>query len=210
MIEEESYRLKVLYVEDDESTQEEVINYLKRRHYQVLTEGNGRLGLELYYEKKPDIVVSDIRMPEMDGLQMLSAIRKDNPQIPTIVMTAFNDVGYLHEAITLGVDGYVLKPINLQIMLETVEKCSQHVLARRNLAAHQREREKLIEELNEALEKVQVLKGIIPICCNCKKIRDDQGYWDQVEAYISKHSEARFSHGICPDCVKKIYPEFED
>ncbi len=70
------------------------------------------------------------------------------------------------------------------------------------------EREKLINELQEALADVKTLSGLIPICATCKKIRDDNGYWQQVEAYIQKHSDAKFTHGICPDCMKKLYPEF--
>jgi len=64
-------------------------------------------------------------------------------------------------------------------------------------------------ELNEALDTIKVLKGLIPICSNCKKIRDDKGYWNQIEAYIQKHSEVEFSHGICPECAKKLYPDFD-
>ncbi len=70
------------------------------------------------------------------------------------------------------------------------------------------EREKLIVELQDALAKIKTLRGLIPICASCKKIRDDQGYWTQVEAYIQDHSEAEFSHGICPECMKKLYPDF--
>jgi PAS domain S-box-containing protein len=70
------------------------------------------------------------------------------------------------------------------------------------------DREKLIKKLQDALDKIKVLKGIIPICASCKKIRDDRGYWSQIESYIKEHSEADFSHGICPDCAKKLYPEF--
>ncbi len=69
-----------------------------------------------------------------------------------------------------------------------------------------KEREKLIQELQHALNEVKSLQGILPICASCKKIRDDKGYWKQIEAYISDHSEAEFSHGICPDCTKKLYP----
>ncbi|MBU1739931.1 MAG: PAS domain S-box protein, partial [Proteobacteria bacterium] len=71
----------------------------------------------------------------------------------------------------------------------------------------QRERDRLIVELQEALERVKTLRGLIPICAQCKKIRDDQGYWHQVETYVRDHSEAEFSHGICPDCMTKLYPE---
>lgn len=72
------------------------------------------------------------------------------------------------------------------------------------------ERERLIAELQNALEQIKTLSGIIPICSNCKKIRDDKGYWEQVEAYVSKHTDAKFSHGICPECIKKLYPQLWD
>jgi len=67
--------------------------------------------------------------------------------------------------------------------------------------------EKQKKELEKALEEIKTLSGFIPICAHCKKVRDDKGYWNQVEQYISKHSEAKFSHAICPDCVKKLYPK---
>jgi len=70
------------------------------------------------------------------------------------------------------------------------------------------ERRKLIEDLQEALAEVKALSGLLPICASCKKIRDDKGYWTQIESYIRDHSEADFSHGICPECAKKLYPEF--
>jgi len=70
------------------------------------------------------------------------------------------------------------------------------------------EKEKSIEDLQEALAKVKLLSGFLPICASCKKIRNDQGFWAQIEEYITEHSEAVFSHGICPDCTKKLYPDF--
>lgn len=70
------------------------------------------------------------------------------------------------------------------------------------------DREKLIKKLQEARDQIKVLRGILPICASCKKIRDDKGYWNQIESYIKEHSEAEFTHGICPDCAKKLYPEF--
>jgi PAS domain S-box-containing protein len=68
-------------------------------------------------------------------------------------------------------------------------------------------REKLIGELQDAFAKVKTLSGLIPICASCKKVRDDEGYWNQIETYIREHSEAQFSHGICPECARKLYPE---
>ena len=70
------------------------------------------------------------------------------------------------------------------------------------------EKSKIIKELLTALEKVKTLSGMLPICASCKKIRDDRGYWNKIEAYIEKHSEAEFSHGICPQCAIKLYPEY--
>ena len=72
----------------------------------------------------------------------------------------------------------------------------------------QEEREKLIVELQHTLAEVRTLSGLLPICASCKKIRDDQGYWNQIENYISSHSTATFSHSICPECAKKLYPEY--
>ena len=74
----------------------------------------------------------------------------------------------------------------------------------------EKERTALIADLQEAMASIKSLKGLLPICASCKKIRDDQGYWSQIEVYISEHSEAEFSHGICPDCARRIYPDLVD
>lgn len=70
-----------------------------------------------------------------------------------------------------------------------------------------KEKSEAIVKLNKALQEVKTLSGFLPICASCKKIRDDKGYWYQIEAYISEHSEAEFSHGICPECAQKLYPD---
>ncbi|KPV51417.1 hypothetical protein SE17_21290 [Kouleothrix aurantiaca] len=72
------------------------------------------------------------------------------------------------------------------------------------------ERERLIEQLSEALDSVKVLQGLLPICSGCKKIRDDSGYWNQLEGYIQRYADVHFSHGICPSCVQKLYPDIAD
>jgi PAS domain S-box-containing protein len=72
----------------------------------------------------------------------------------------------------------------------------------------EKEREQLIKKLQAALSDVKTLSGLVPICANCKQIRDDKGFWTQVESYIQERSQARFSHGICPDCMRKLYPNF--
>lgn len=70
------------------------------------------------------------------------------------------------------------------------------------------ERERIVHQREEAMEQIKILRGFLPICASCKKIRDDNGYWNQIEAYIRDHSEAEFSHGICPECAAKLYPDF--
>jgi hypothetical protein len=74
----------------------------------------------------------------------------------------------------------------------------------------EKEKSETIVKLNKALEEVKTLSGFLPICASCKKIRDDKGYWNQIEAYISEHSAAEFSHGICPECIEKLYPDIYD
>jgi len=81
--------------------------------------------------------------------------------------------------------------------------------ARYHLNIEKAEREKVIEELQEALDEVKTLSGLLPICASCKKIRDDGGYWNQIEEYFINHSDVEFSHGLCPDCVTKIYPDYK-
>jgi hypothetical protein len=70
------------------------------------------------------------------------------------------------------------------------------------------EREKFVRELQDALASVRQLSGLLPICASCKQIRNDKGYWTQIEVYVQDHSDAQFSHGICPECMEKLYPEF--
>ena len=99
-----------------------------------------------------------------------------------------------------------------------IEKGESKILSLANLAQQreiderkrvEEEREKLINELQEALNKVKTLSGLLPICASCKKVRDDSGYWNQIEVYIRDHSEADFSHSICPDCAKELYPDLD-
>jgi HAMP domain-containing protein len=93
-------------------------------------------------------------------------------------------------------------------MLEKLEeKDRELVTANAKLEEEVNERQRLINELKKALSEVKTLSGLLPICAHCKKIRDDKGYWNQIESYIHKHSDAKFSHGMCPDCFKQLYPE---
>ena len=137
----------------------------------------------------------------MDGIETAAQIRSQF-SIPVIFLTAFVDEKTLERAKVTAPCGYLTKPFeenDLRIAIEVG-------LYRAKLES---ERETLIKELQEAIAKIKTLSGLIPICAWCKKIRDDQGYWQTVEHYVKEHSQAEFTHGMCPDCQKKYFPEIE-
>ena len=125
--------LTVLYVEDDADAREQVAHFLRKKCGQVVLAGNGIEALELYDEFRPDLVISDIMMPEMDGLEFAEIIKQRNPSMPVILATAFNDATYLHRAIDVGVDNYVLKPIDLGKLYAAMLKCADLLLKTRAL-----------------------------------------------------------------------------
>ena len=90
----------------------------------------------------------------------------------------------------------------------TIEIALYKIQVEKERRAHARERERLIQELEKALAEVKKLQGFLPICSCCKKIRNDDGYWQRIEQYIQDHSEVIFSHSICPECARKLYPEY--
>jgi len=102
----------------------------------------------------------------------------------------------------MGADGYIARPITNRELLARVNAMVRILKA-------ERERDRLIVQLEEALARVKKLSGLLPICAGCKRIRDDKGYWNQIESYLKEHSEAIMSHGICPECVKKYYPDLD-
>jgi len=130
----------------------------------------------------------------------------------TIFHAIFIGVSSLKVALVLGaLVPAVLCPPVYAIVLISLKKLNKAQEERDKVIEHlqiaRTQNEKVIEELKGALAKVKQLSGLLPICSSCKKIRDDKGYWNQIEAYIRDHSEAEFSHGICPECSKKLYPD---
>lgn len=207
MNEQKKLDISVLYVEDDAATRDEVVLFLNRRVREIMTASNGQDGLALFRQHRPDLIITDIRMPVMDGLTMARAIRDAFKGALIIVTTAHSDISYMLAAVDIGVDQYVIKPISMEKLLAAVEKCAETVEHRRSHQRYIAERERLITDLQKALAEIKTLHGILPICSYCKKIRDDKGAWKQLEAYISEHTDALFSHGICSECFEKTYPE---
>jgi sigma-B regulation protein RsbU (phosphoserine phosphatase) len=200
--------VSVLYVEDEPVTRSTIAAILERQITTVLQAGNGREGLESFKARRPEVVVTDIRMPVMSGLDMAREIKALAPRTHVIVTTAHNDTEFFLDAIDIGIDQYVLKPVDRDRLFAAIKKSQEILSLERTIRFKDAEQKKLIKELQDALQNIKTLQGLIPICASCKKIRDDKGYWNQIEAYISEHSSAEFSHGICPECAKKIYPGY--
>lgn len=155
-----------------------------------------------------DLVLMDVLMPDLDGVEACRQI-KSRPHlrdIPIIMVTAKSDLSNLQEAFSAGAIDFITKPVT---SVELLARAASALALKKEMDCR-KAREEELRRSNDALQKamgeVKVLRGLIPICASCKKIRNDGGFWQQLEEYIGEHSEAEFSHGICQPCVKKLYP----
>jgi CheY-like chemotaxis protein len=194
---------KILIVEDEGIVAMEIKNELQTLGYDASTFASGEEAIQSLELSIPDLILMDIRLKgKMDGTETAGLIRKDH-DIPVIYLTAHTDDGTLEKAKATVPYNYIVKPFDMkELHIAIVIALYRHKV--------EKEREQLTRKLQDALEKVKQLSGIIPICASCKKIRDDRGYWEQLESYITNHSEVLFSHGLCPDCAKKAYAELEE
>lgn len=196
---------KSILVVDDTPDNLRVLNaILTKAGYEPRLLPSGKMALESLKVEQPDIILLDICMPEMDGFEVCAQIKK-NPEmrdIPIIFISALSDTEDKVKAFSTGGVDYITKPFKEE---EVLARIDTHI----HLYRLQKELQQKNEELQQALDTVKTLNGLLPICSSCKKIRDDDGYWNQIEAYISRHSDAEFSHSICPECAIKLYPELD-
>ncbi len=162
------------------------------------TAANGKKAVEIVRSLKPDVVIMDIKMPELDGLQAAAQIQETSPT-PVVVLTAYESHDLLERASLAGVGAYLVKPPNSA----GIERAVAIAMARHNDLLRLR---RMNEELEKAIAEIKTLRGIVPICSNCKKIRDKNGCWEQLEVYIRDRTEADFTHSLCPGCLKELYP----
>lgn len=189
---------KILVTEDEGIVAADIEDRLKRLGYDVIgTVDTGEAALKKVGEIQPDLILMDIMIKgDIDGIEAATRIREAY-DIPVIFLTAYSDDPTFERAKITEPFGYLLKPFEERELRTTIEiALYKHRM--------EKEREKLITELRAALTKVKVLTGLLPICASCKKIRDDQGYWSEVENYIRERSEAEFTHGFCPDCADRL------
>jgi CheY-like chemotaxis protein len=151
-------------------------------------------------EEMPDLILMDIVLSgRMDGIEAAEKIRSAT-DIPVIYLTAYSDETKLGRAKVTEPFGYLIKPVNDRELHTTIEMALY-----RNKMEH--ERKNLLKDIDEASRTIRTLQGLLPICSHCKKIRDDKGYWEQIETYFSEHTGAQFSHSVCPECSKKFHTE---
>jgi len=236
-------KTSILVVEDSPTQAKQAVFELERAGFAVRLAENGVMALQAMEEAPPDVVVTDIVMPKMDGFDLCSAIRKDErfQGIPVILLTQLDDPEDVIHGADVGANSFIVKPydpefLNAQIRVllanrELGKRCSFDVefefmfqgrtvrlstdrmqffellmSSFENLLVKHRELEGKNRELEEAVAQIKTLHGLIPICMHCKKIRNDEGYWEQLEVYLRDHTEAEFSHALCPGCRDELYP----
>lgn len=181
----------ILIVDDNPQNIQVLGTILKRENYDVTIAMSGLEALEYLVTEHSDLILLDVMMPGMDGYEVCRIIKKDKKlkKIPVIFITAKTDSEDIVKGFKVGAVDYISKPFNTEELLARVKT---HI------------------ELYQSREQIKMLEEIIPICANCKKIRDDDGYWKMVEEYISEKTDSKFSHGICNECAKILYPEITD
>ncbi|MBI3654544.1 MAG: response regulator [Acidobacteria bacterium] len=192
--------VNILIAEDDPVSCYMLETTLLKWGYQVTVTGDGALAYQALQEKDaPHLVILDWMMPNLDGLELCRKLRQDPTKQSTyiIMLTAKSEKKDIITGLEEGADDYITKPFDREELRVRVRVGARIVELQQTLADR-------VNELEAALTNVKQLQGILPICSHCKKVRDDQNYWQQVESYISKHTDAQFSHSICPDCFEQI------
>ena len=192
--------MRVLIAEDDAVSRRLLEATLAKWGYEVIVTADGLQALEaLTQPEAPSLAILDWMMPGLDGAQVCLKARAAAGErlLYMILLTAKGRKEDIVEGLTAGADDYMVKPFDRDELKARISAGERILRLQAELAAR-------VKELELALVNVKLLQGLLPICCYCKKIRNDQNYWQQVDTYVSEHSEAQFTHGICPDCRDKI------
>jgi sigma-B regulation protein RsbU (phosphoserine phosphatase) len=198
--------VRILVVEDDPITRRVLETMLGKWGYTVSVCANGAEAWRILQETAaPLLVILDWMMPGMNGLRVCQKLREAPRSHPTyiILLTAKGRGEDIVTGLCAGADDYVTKPFDREELHARVQVGIRVLALQRTLAER-------VRELEDVLSRVKRLRGLLPICAYCKKIRNDRNYWEQVESYITEHSEAQFSHSICPVCYEQFAkPEIE-
>ncbi|MCS7021906.1 MAG: response regulator [Gemmataceae bacterium] len=191
---------QVLVADDDPISARVLEATLRRWGYVVTIARDGLAAWEILQQQDcPRLAILDWMMPGLEGPEICRRVRALHRPVPTyiILLTAKGNAQDIVAGLESGADDYVTKPFDQAELHSRLRVGERIVELQQGLADR-------VRELEEALSQVKTLKGLLPICAYCMKIRDDRNYWQRVETYIAAHSNARFSHGICPECWKKV------
>jgi sigma-B regulation protein RsbU (phosphoserine phosphatase) len=193
---------RILIVDDIPQSIQVIAGILQNKGYQMAFAQDGKSALEKVRQVKFDLILLDVMMPGMDGFEVTRILKAspDTKEIPVIMLTAKNEVAEILEGFEAGAVDYVTKPFNAAELLERVRT---HIELKKKSDAEK----ELISRLKAALTEVHQLSGLLPICSSCKNIRNDEGSWQKLEQYLSDNSDMQFTYSLCPDCIKKLYPE---
>jgi sigma-B regulation protein RsbU (phosphoserine phosphatase) len=197
--------MQVLIAEDDRVTGEILARTLQRWSYETTLVGDGSQAWNMLRAATlPTLAILDWMMPEMDGPDVCRRVRAELPDanMYLLLVTARESRGDVVAGLDAGADDYIIKPFDPEELRARV------AVGIRVLGLQQKLAER-VAELQSALTNVKQLRGLLPICSYCKRIRGDDQYWTQVEGYIAQHSDAQFSHGICPTCFEAVSAELD-
>ncbi len=171
----------ILAVDDKPQNLQFLGKLLSDNGYEVGMAQSGQQALNFVKKNEPELILLDVMMPDMDGYEVCQKLKEDfsTRHIPIIFLTAKTDPEDIVNGFDVGGVDYITKPFNSPELLVRVRT---HI-------------------------ELKILRGLIPMCSKCKKIRDDEGFWNQVDSYIEEHSQITFTHGICPECLTDLYGE---
>jgi DNA-binding response OmpR family regulator len=203
-----SIRHKILIIDDEPINIQLLKDYLKK-DYSIQTSLNGFDAIHLVKEQRPDLILLDVIMPDINGFDVARIIKSNGifSAIPIIFLTALDSSEAEAEGLEAGGIDFLTKPVHLNLMkLRIINHLAlKHqtdlILEQRDLLIRQK------EELESSIARIKRLEGLLPICMHCKSIRIYDASWQRVEEYIVDHSDASFTHGICPNCIAEHYPD---
>lgn len=182
--------MRILIADDDRATRTILQRFLERWGFDVEPVSDGTAAWAILQQNPPPVAILDWMMPGLDGVDICRKLRQlpVRPYVYVILLTAMERRANVVTGLDAGADDYLIKPVD---------------------ADELRARLRVGQRLLDALTQVRQLRGLLPICSYCKRVRSDADSWQQLETYVTAHSDAEFSHGICPTCLNRVEQEFE-
>lgn len=198
--------MRILIADDEPISRNVLKKALTGWDHEVIEASDGEKAWEiLSSDDGPGLALLDWVMPGISGIDIVRKVREslssESRYIYLILLTQKGSKEEIVSGLDAGADDYMVKPFDYNELRVRIRSGNRIVDLHSELVDVNR-------GLQDALAKVKTLSGLLPICSSCKKIRDDSGYWRQIEEFVRDHSEADFTHGLCPQCAKKLYPEF--